>query len=42
MEELDQLTGEWIKEHARKEMIDLFAEAGAAAALRGGSECIGC
>ena len=32
MEELDQLTGEWIKEHARKEMIDLFAEAGAVAA----------
>lgn len=32
MEELDQLTGEWVKEHDRKEVIDLFAEAGAVAA----------
>ncbi|MBM4330591.1 MAG: CoA transferase [Deltaproteobacteria bacterium] len=32
MEELDQLTREWIKEHDRKEVIDLFAEAGAVAA----------
>jgi len=32
MEELDRLTGEWIKEHERKEVIDLFAEAGAVAA----------